>query len=54
MSIFLVEQFSPQLLDFIDHCYVMERGRIVFEGSPQTIKNDTDLQKKLLGVGAKK
>jgi branched-chain amino acid transport system ATP-binding protein len=53
-SIFLVEQFSPHLLDFIDHCYVMERGRIVYDGEPQTIKNDLDLQKQLLGIGAKK
>ncbi len=52
MSILLVEQFSPHILDFLDHCYVMERGRIVYEGSPQTIKNDQELQKKLLGVGS--
>lgn len=53
-SIFLVEQFSPHLLDFIDRCYVMERGRVVYDGGPQTIKCDLDLQKKLLGLGAKK
>jgi branched-chain amino acid transport system ATP-binding protein len=53
-SIFLVEQFSPHLLDFIDHCYVMERGRIVYDGEPQTIKTDLGLQKQLLGIGAKK
>jgi branched-chain amino acid transport system ATP-binding protein len=53
-SIFLVEQFSPHLLDFIDHCYVMERGRIVYDGEPQTIKSDVGLQKQLLGIGAKK
>ena len=53
-SIFLVEQFSPHLLDFIDRCYVMERGRIVYDGCPQTIKCDLELQKKLLGLGAKK
>jgi branched-chain amino acid transport system ATP-binding protein len=51
MSILLVEQFSPQVLDFMDHCYVMERGRIVFEGAPQEIKQDRELQKRLLGVG---
>ena len=53
-SILLVEQFSPHLLDFIDRCYVMERGRIVYDGCPQTIKCDLELQKKLLGLGAKK
>ena len=53
-SIFLVEQFSPHLLDYIDHCYVMERGRIVYDGDPQTIKCDLELQKQLLGIGTKK
>jgi branched-chain amino acid transport system ATP-binding protein len=53
-SIFLVEQFSPHLLDYIDRCYVMERGRVVYDGPPQTIKNDPELQKRLLGLGAEK
>ena len=53
-SIFLVEQFSPHLLDFVDCCYVMERGRIVYDGEPQTIKTDLGLQKQLLGIGVKK
>jgi branched-chain amino acid transport system ATP-binding protein len=51
-SIFLVEQFSPHLLDTIDRCYVMERGRIVYDGPPQTIKDDEELQRRLLGLGA--
>lgn len=51
-SIFLVEQFSPHLLDTIDRCYVMERGRIVFDGSPQTLKSDPELQRRFLGLGA--
>jgi len=53
-SIFLVEQFSPHLLDFIDCCYIMERGRIVFDGCGQELKCDSELQKKFLGIGAKK
>jgi branched-chain amino acid transport system ATP-binding protein len=53
MSILLVEQFSPHILDFLDHCYVMERGRMVYEGDPLAFKADKELQKKLLGVGAK-
>jgi branched-chain amino acid transport system ATP-binding protein len=50
-SIFLVEQFSPHLLDYIDRCYVMDRGRIVYDGPPQTIKADPELQRRLLGLG---
>jgi len=51
MSILLVEQFSPYILDFLDNCYIMESGRISYRGSPQPIKNDHELQKKLLGCG---
>lgn len=50
-GILLVEQFSPHLLDHVDRCYVMERGRIVYDGPPQTIKADPALQKRLLGLG---
>ena len=51
MSILLVEQFSPAILEFVDTCYVMERGRIVHKGPPEGIKGDEELQKSLLGVG---
>jgi ABC-type branched-subunit amino acid transport system ATPase component len=47
----VVEQFSPQVLEFLDVCYVLEMGQIIYEGSPKTLKEDQDLQQRLLGVG---
>ena len=51
ISMVVVEQFSPQFLDFLDVCYVMEMGRVIFEGDPHILKDDKDLQQQLLGVG---
>jgi len=51
VSMIVVEQFSPKLLDFLDVCYVMEMGRIIFEGDPHTLRDDKELQQQLLGVG---
>jgi branched-chain amino acid transport system ATP-binding protein len=52
MSLLVVEQFSPEILDYVDSCYVMERGRIVYRGNPDRIRKDEELQKTLLGVAA--
>jgi len=51
ISMIVVEQFSPQVLDFLDICYVLEMGKVIFEGDPRTLKEDEELQKQLLGVG---
>jgi branched-chain amino acid transport system ATP-binding protein len=52
ISVLVVEQFSARILDYLDNCHIMERGRIVYQGSPSRIKSDRELQRKLLGVGA--
>jgi urea transport system ATP-binding protein len=36
-AVLLVEQFLAFALSVADHCYVMEQGRIVLEGSPQAL-----------------
>ncbi|HPQ45613.1 MAG TPA: ABC transporter ATP-binding protein [Syntrophales bacterium] len=51
VSMIVVEQFSPNLLDFLDVCYVMEMGRIIFGGNPHILRDDKALQQQLLGVG---
>lgn len=51
ISMVVVEQFSPHILDSLDKCYVIEMGHIIYEGNPKKLKADEDLQKKLLGVG---
>jgi len=47
----VVEQFSAHLLPYLDHCYVMEMGEIIFSGSPTILAQDAELQQRLLGVG---
>jgi branched-chain amino acid transport system ATP-binding protein len=51
ISMVVVEQFSPKFLDYLDVCYVMEMGQIIFGGDPQVLKKDEALQRQLLGVG---
>ena len=51
ISMLVVEQFSPHILDFLDKCYVIEMGHLIYEGDPKELKADEDLQRKLLGVG---
>lgn len=51
ISVLVVEQFSAMVLGHLDTCYIMERGRIVFQGNPEEIRGDMKLQGKLLGVG---
>lgn len=51
VSILLVEQFSPFILDYLDFCYIMEMGKIVYAGDPQKLELDEELQQQYLGVG---
>jgi len=50
LSILIVEQFSPRVLEYADRCYVMDMGEIVFEGISKEFKENIKLQQKLLGV----
>lgn len=50
LSILIVEQFSTRVLEYADICYVMDRGKVVFTGTPEEIKKDEKLQHELLGV----
>lgn len=47
----VVEQFSAKLLPYLDHCYVMEMGEVIFSGSPDVLAKDEALQQRLMGVG---
>jgi branched-chain amino acid transport system ATP-binding protein len=51
MALIVVEQFSPKFLSFMDHCYVLEIGEIIYDGNAKTLEEDHELQQKLLGVG---
>ena len=52
MSIVLVEQNSRVALEFAERCIVMNRGRIVRDGSSAELINDRRLLDKLIGVEA--
>jgi branched-chain amino acid transport system ATP-binding protein len=49
-SILLVEQDLTLTLDLVDRIYVMSKGIIVFEGSPDELRAREDLQAQYLGV----
>jgi branched-chain amino acid transport system ATP-binding protein len=50
LSILIVEQFSPRVLEYADRCYVMDMGKVVFCGCSEDLRKDKKLQKELLGV----
>jgi len=46
----LVEQSAAMALDVSDLVYVMEKGSILFQGTPKAFREDSKLMKELLGV----
>jgi branched-chain amino acid transport system ATP-binding protein len=49
VSMLLVEQNAAMALDFADHAYLMETGRIVLSGTARDIKNDDSVRRSYLG-----
>ena len=49
MTVLLVEQNANLALDFADHAYVLESGRIALEGEADRIKGDDDVRRAYLG-----
>ena len=49
MTMLLVEQFARAALEVADHAYVMERGRIVVEGTPAALRQDERVVAAYLG-----
>src|SRR3990172_3573138 len=52
LAILLVEQNALAALKIADYCYIMENGRVVFEGTPQKLMSHEDVQEFYLGIGA--
>ena len=50
MTIVLVEQNSRVALEFSERCIVMNRGRIVRDGSSEALRRDQTLLERLIGV----
>lgn len=49
-TVFLVEQNIPQLIEMADKIYIMEEGRITFEGSKDDALNNEQLKEIFLGL----
>jgi branched-chain amino acid transport system ATP-binding protein len=57
LTVLLVEQNAALALDIADHGYVMENGRIVLEGSADSLRQNSDIKEFYLGLndaGARK
>ena len=49
-SVLLAEQHIQMALAVADHIYIISKGTVVFEGSPEEIKANRDACNKFLGV----
>ncbi len=49
-AILLVEQSLPLALELADRIYVMSKGRVVFEGTPQTLFDNEQVKQQYLGL----
>ena len=52
MGILLVEQNATLALALADRAYVLERGRVVIEGTPQALQQDSAVRSIYLGMAA--
>jgi branched-chain amino acid transport system ATP-binding protein len=51
LSIFLVEQNLGLALRLADEVHILDRGEIVFRGTPATLEADAAIKRRFLGVG---
>ena len=49
VAILLVEQNVPQALDIADRAYVLEEGRVVADGAPAILRQQSHIQQAYLG-----
>jgi branched-chain amino acid transport system ATP-binding protein len=47
--VLLVEQNARLALDFADHAYVLESGRIALSGEADHVKSDDEVRRSYLG-----
>ncbi|MGO4571614.1 ABC transporter ATP-binding protein [Microvirga sp. 2TAF3] len=52
MTVLLVEQRIESALDFADSVMILERGRIVFQGTSEALRADEERVEQFLGVGS--
>ena len=49
-TLLLVEQNTDMALEISNRCYLMDEGVIKFEGSPEEIKNNEEIQREYLAI----
>ncbi len=51
VSMLLVEQNVEMALELVDRVLILDQGRLVFEGSPDELRQNTEVQTAYLGLG---
>jgi branched-chain amino acid transport system ATP-binding protein len=51
VSMLLVEQNAEMALQLADRVYIIDHGTVVFEGTPERLRADTQVTATYLGVG---
>lgn len=51
LTVLVVEQNARRALEVADHGYILERGRIVLEGSADALRENPDVKEFYLGLG---
>jgi branched-chain amino acid transport system ATP-binding protein len=54
LTILLVEQNASRALAIADYAYIMENGRVVLDGTPDTLQKNADVREFYLGVSAER
>jgi len=49
-STLLIEQNVTLALDLVDYCYVMTKGQVAWKGTPAELREQPEIQSRLLGV----
>ena len=50
ITVLLVEQSTPEVADIADRFYLMEEGRIAFEGDREATLNNQEIKEAFLGM----
>jgi branched-chain amino acid transport system ATP-binding protein len=50
VTIFLVEQNVEMALEISNRCYLMDEGVVKFEGTPEEVRADEEIQRKYLAI----
>ena len=51
LTVLVIEQNARRALEVADHAYILERGRIVLEGSAEELAENPDVKEFYLGLG---